>query len=420
MIVNVLIFLIGLAVYAGCGIPGLLTLLCATLVSYAAALATKRFRAAMWLSVGANAAMLLFFKGQHLAGLSFAAPMGVSYFALMLISYNVDVYRGKYEAEKNFFRFASYVTYLPHLFMGPIEGYDRLSPNLFGNRRISWAGISSGAVRFAWGLFKKLVIAARAGTIISAISADTAAYRGGYALIAMLLYSVQLYSDFSGGMDMVLGGSGMLGITLSENFDAPFLAESFKDFWRRWHMTLGGWLKNYVYIPLGGNRKGNVRKLLNTVVTFLVSGLWHGAEYLLWGLLNGIFVAVGDRCKTRSKLLNRVVTCLLVSLLWCFYVWPETATALEMLGSVFTVFNYGEVFAVIGTMGLTVGDWIVFAAAVPAMGFCDAYREKLLARFHSLSPAVQTAVICAIAFLVLVFGMYGIGFNASEFIYSRF
>ena len=196
---NLLIFLIGLLVYAGYGVAGLAVLLICTLVSYLAALVTERLRWAMWVSVGANVALLLFFKGQHLAGLSFAAPLGVSYFALMLISYNVDVYRGKYPAEKNLFRFASYVTYLPHLFMGPIEGYDRLCPNLFENRRMSWSGISSGAARFAWGLFKKLVIAARAGVIISAISADPETYRGGYALIAMLLYSVQLYSDFSGG-----------------------------------------------------------------------------------------------------------------------------------------------------------------------------------------------------------------------------
>lgn len=420
MIVNILIFLIGLVIYAGYGLSGLAVLLIATLISYAAALATRRLPWAMWLSVGADVAMLLFFKGQHLLKLSFAAPLGVSYFALMLISYNVDVYRGKYPAEKNLFRFASYVTYLPHLIMGPIEGYDRLAPNLFEKRRISLEGISSGAVRFAWGLFKKLVIAARAGVIIGAISADPETYRGGYALIAMLLYSVQLYSDFSGGMDMVLGGSRMLGIRLSENFDAPYLSESFKEFWRRWHITLGAWLRNYVYIPLGGNRKGELRKNINLVVTFLVSGLWHGVSYILWGFFNGVFVALGDRCKTKSKLLNRLGTCFLVSLLWCFYVWPDTVLALKMLVSAFTVFNYGQVAAVIGTLGLTLGDWIVLGVSLVVMGIGDAKRTFLLAKYSQLSPAKQTAVICTAALLAMVFGMYGIGFNASEFIYSSF
>lgn len=417
---NVLIFLAGLAVYAGYGLSGLGVLLVCTLVCYALALLTRRCPWAMWLSVAANAAMLLFFKGQHLVGLHLAAPMGVSYFALMLISYNVDVYRGKYPAEKNLCRFAAYVTYMPHLIMGPIEGYDRLAPNLFENRRMSWAGIGMGAARFVWGLFKKLVIAARAGVIISAISADPETYRGGFALIAMLLYSVQLYSDFSGGMDMVLGVSRMLGITLSENFDAPFLSESFQEFWRRWHITLGAWLRNYVYIPLGGNRRGKLRKNLNTVLTFLVSGLWHGTAYILWGFFNGVFVALGNRFKTRWKLLNRLGTCFLVSLLWCFYVWPDTLLALKMLSSVFTVFNYGQVAATIGSLGLVLSDWIVMAIALVIMGFCDAGRDALRERFAGWNPALQTAAICAGALAVLVFGMYGIGFDASEFIYSNF
>ena len=420
MMVNVLIFLIGLAVYAGYGLSGLAVLLTATTVAYLAGLATKRFRAAAWAAVAADVAMLVFFKTQHLLEWSFAAPLGVSYFTLMLISYNVDVYRGKYPAERNLFRFACYVTYMPHLFMGPIEGYDKLAPNLFENRRMSWDGISEGAARFAWGLYKKLVIASRAGAIISAISAEPEVYRGGYALIAMLLYSVQLYSDFSGGMDMVLGGSRMLGIRLSENFDAPFLSESFQEFWRRWHMTLGGWLREYVYIPLGGNRKGRVRKVCNTLVTFLVSGAWHGVEYILWGLFNGIFVAMGNSCKTKSKLFNRLGTCFLVSLLWCFYVWPETTLALRMLASAFTVFNYGEVAAVIGTLGLTLGDWIVLGIGLAALVWVDGNRQKLLDRLHALGPAARTAVVCVFAYLVLVFGMYGIGFDAGAFIYSSF
>lgn len=417
---NVLIFLAGLAVYAGYGLGGLAALLICTLISYGLALLTNRRPWVMWISVGIHVSMLLFFKGQHLAGLHLAAPMGVSYFALMLISYNVDVYRGKYPAERNLYRFAAYVTYMPHLIMGPIEGYDRLAPNLFENRSMSWAGISMGAARFAWGLFKKLVIAARAGVIISAISADPETYRGGFALIDMLFYSVQLYADFSGGMDMVLGISRMLGIRLSENFDAPFLSESFQEFWRRWHMTLGQWLKNYVYIPLGGNRRGKLRKNLNTVLTFLVSGLWHGAAYILWGFFNGLFVAMGSRFKTRWKLVNRLGTCFLVSLLWCFYVWPDTVLALKMLGSVFTVFNYGQVAATIGTMGLVLSDWIVLALALVFMCVCDAKRDALRERFAGWSPAVQTAAICTGALVVLVFGMYGIGFDASEFIYSNF
>jgi len=218
----------------------------------------------------------------------------------------------------------------------------------------------------------------------------------------------------------VLGGSRMLGIVMSENFDAPYFSQSFQEFWRRWHMTLGGWLRNYVYIPLGGNRKGEARKLFNSIVTFLVSGLWHGIHYVLWGLINGIFVACGTRFATRSKTVNRIGTFLLVTLLWSFFVWPDTMTAAQMVLSVFTTFNYGAFFAAVGTLGLTLGDWIVLGIAVGILWLYDWKREDIRDAVHGMTPAARTAVICTLGLMVLVFGMYGIGFNASEFIYSRF
>ena len=419
MIVNVLIFIIGLIVYAGYGWVGLAYLAAAVLLSYGTALLCKKARWLTWVWIAVNGAMLLMLKLQPVTGLSLLAPMGVSYFTLQIIAYNVDVYRGKYEPERNLFRYAFLVTYIPHLFLGPIERFDAMNLAL-ERRRITGEGLFEGAARAVWGLLKKYVIAARVGIIVSAISADPAQYHGAYALAAVLLYSLQLYSDFSGGIDMVLGLSRMLGITMSENFDVPYLAESFREFWRRWHMTLGSWLREYVYIPLGGNRKGKVRKLLNTVLTFLVSGLWHGVEYLLWGVINGVFVAVGDNLKTRWKTVNRVGTFLLVSLLWCFFVWPDTVTALKMAGSIFTTFNYGDFFTQIGAMGLVLSDWIVLAVASAVLWCYDVKAAKLQTWFRERCPAVKTAVICALALMVLVFGVYGIGFNAEAFIYSRF
>lgn len=417
---NVFIFLAGLAVYAGYGLPGLGYLAVAVLLSYAMALLTPRLRFAMWLSVGVNALMLVLLKLQPVTGLELISALGVSYFSLQLIAYNVDVWKGKYPPEKNLYRFALYVTYLPHLFIGPIEPYQRFHSAMFQNRRITWDGLFHGGARALWGLFKKLVIAARLGVIIGAISADPEAYSGAYALMAMLLYSLQLYSDFSGGMDTVLGISEMLGVKLSENFDTPYFSQSFQEFWRRWHITLGAWLREFVYIPLGGNRKGKVRKVINTLVTFLVSGLWHGVHYLLWGLLNGVFVCFGTKLQTKWKTLNRVGTFLLVSLLWCFFIWPDAVTAVKMLLSVFTTFNYGAALTTVGTLGLTLGDWIVVAAALLALWAHDWFCKPLWQRFDRLSPAAKTAVICTLGLLVLVFGMYGIGFNAEAFIYSRF
>lgn len=419
MIGNILIFVIGLAVYGGYGVPGLVYLLTATALSYLAGLLIPKYRWVMWLSIIANALILLAMKLQPVMGFPMLSVMGISYFTLQIISYHVDIYKGKYPPEESFFRYAFYVTYLPHLFVGPIARYDQMAPAI-QNRRITWEGIAGGAMRAVWGLFKKFVIASRAGVIVSAIAADTTQYRGGFALLAVVLYSVQLYADFSGGMDMVLGVSRMLGLSMCENFRTPYFSQSVQEFWKRWHITLGSWLQTYIYIPLGGNRKGKMRKILNLILTFLVSGLWHGVEYLVWGLLNGICVAFGKKLQTKAKFLNQLGTFLAITLLWSFFVWPNTLTALTMAGSIFTTFNYGAVASAILTLGLTASEWLVLLAAVLVLWLADWFQEPLQSWFSRRSPAGKTALICGLGLVVLVFGMYGLGFNAQAFIYSKF
>ncbi|MDE6212685.1 MAG: hypothetical protein K2M70_04320, partial [Lachnospiraceae bacterium] len=339
MIINIILLIVGLVVYAGYGIS-VLYLLTVTLLSYLAGRLIPMHRWVMWVSTVLQALLLLLLRVQHwLPYPSIIAPIGISYFTLQIIAYHVDLYRGKYEPEKNILLFGLFVTWLPHIFIGPIEPYPRMRAAL-EERHINGDDILKGAVRSLWGLFKKLVIAARLGVIVSTISTDPEQFNGAYALAAMLFYAVQLYADFSGGIDIVLGISCMLGIRMSENFDAPYFSQSVSEFWRRWHITLGDWLREYVYIPLGGSRKGKLRKFLNLMVTFLVSGIWHGGKYLLWGLMHGILVFVGDKFKTKSKIWNRIVTFLLVSFLWSFFIWPDTVTVLRMTGSVFAVLNY--------------------------------------------------------------------------------
>ncbi len=417
--INILILVAGLLIYAGYGLVGLAWLLAATLISYLLGRVIPKHRWLMWLGVGLQASLLVLLKLQPITGLSLLAPMGVSYFSLQIISYLVDIYQGKIQPETGIVKYCLYVTYLPHLFLGPIEPYEKMQLAL-SQRKFSWDGISCGLARVLWGLFKKLTIAARAGLVISAISGDTQAYRGGYALLAMLLYSAQLYADFSGGMDVVLGVSQMLGLSLSENFDRPYFSQSVQEFWRRWHITLGAWLRNYVYIPLGGNRKGKAWKAVNTMITFLVSGLWHGVHYLLWGLLNGIFVLVGKKLETKSKLINRLGTFLVITFLWSFFVWPDTLTALRSLLSVFTVFNYGDLFTGIGALGLNFAEWLVLIASALIVFFYDWKRETLQGFFLKSKPAMRLMFIGLLALVVLTFGMYGIGFEAEAFIYSRF
>ena len=416
---NILILIAGLFLYAGYGIWGLVWLLAATGISYLLGLLIPKQKWVMYLGVIAQGLILVLLKLQPVTGMELLAPMGVSYFSLQIISYLVDVYRGKIQPERNILRYSLYITYFPHLTMGPIESYQSMQQALT-QRKISWDGISLGAARALWGLFKQLVIASRAGVIVSAIAADPAAYQGGYALLAMVLYSLQLYADFSGGMDIVLGVSQMLGLRLSENFDRPYFSESVQEFWRRWHMTLGAWLKNYVYIPLGGNRKGALRKGINFIVTFLVSGLWHGIHYLVWGLFNGIFVLVGERLKTPVKILNRIGTFLVISFLWSFFVWPDTLTAVKSALSVFTQFNYGDVVANVGSLGLSMVDWIVMIAAGGILWLYDWKHLAAQECFCKAQPATRLLFVALLSLLVLVFGMYGIGFEASGFIYGGF
>lgn len=417
--IEIIFFMAGLAVYAGYGIS-VLYLLAATLLSYLAGRLIPKHRQVMWVCTVLQALLLLFYRLQHwLPYPSVAAPIGISYFTLQIMAYHVDLYRGRYEPEKNILRFGLFVTWLPHMFIGPIEPYPKMCKAL-AERHISGDNFLKGAFRCLWGLFKKLVIAARLEVIVSAISAYPSRYNGAYALAAMLFYAVLLYADFSGGIDIVLGISRMLGVRMSENFDAPYFSQSVSEFWRRWHMTLGSWLREYVYIPLGGSRRGKWRTFLNTLAVFLVSGIWHGEEYLLWGLLHGIFVFFGDKWKTWSRALNRTSTFLLVSFLWSFFIWPDTVVALRMIGSVFTVFNYPAFFAEIGGMGLTVGDWVVLGVACLLLWLYDWKSGSLRVRFCAFSPAKKLSVICLLTLVVLTFGMYGIGFSSAEFIYSRF
>ncbi len=419
MIVNLMILMAGLAVYAGYGIS-FPYLLAVTLLSYLAGRLIPRHRWIMWVSAGLQALILLLLRLQHwLPRRPVIAPVGISYFTLQIIAYHADLYRGRYEPEKNLLRFGLFVTYLPHIFMGPIEPYGSMRAAL-EERHITGDGFLKGAARSLWGLFQKLVIASRLDVIVSGIAGDPERFKGAYALAAMLLYAVWLYADFSGGIDIVLGVSRMLGIRMSENFDAPYFSQSIPEFWRRWHMTLGGWLREYVYIPLGGGRRGKLRKFFNTMAAFLVSGVWHGGGYLLWGLLHGVLVFFGDKFKTKSRIWNRAVTFLLVSFLWSFFIWPDPAVALRMAGSVFAVHNYNVLFAGIGGMGLSAGDWAVLGAACLLLWLYDWKSRSLKAGFCACSPAAKLGVIGLLALAVLTFGRYGIGFTASEFIYSRF
>ena len=422
MVFNILLLAISILLYASFGLHSLIYIFFSIITSYFAAkhLDGKNKKTILILTIVVNLAILVFIKFLPYTNFSILAPLGISYYTLQVISYLVDVYKKKYEPEKNFFNYTLFITFIPHLFIGPISRYDDIKQTLFTNRKITSQNFCNGLLRVCLGLIKKFIIAGRTAILISTISGNQTEYTGAFALLAMIIYSIEIYSDFSGGIDIVIGVSKMLGIDLKENFDAPYFSESFKEFWRRWHISLSSWLKDYVYIPLGGNRKGTFRKNLNLLITFIISGLWHGVNYILWGIFNGIFVMFGEKFKTKSKTFNRLVTFILISFLWSFFIWQDQITALKMIGSVFTTFNYPILGSQILNLGLNIADWIVLAVFTILLFIFDGNKNKIIPKVQNSKLEVKTILICVMLLLVLILGIYGIGFNVNNFIYSNF
>ena len=421
MVLNVILFIVSIVLYASFGWQSLFYVFFSIITTFVAVkhLQGKHKKTIFVGTIVVNLAILVFMKVLPYTEFSILAPLGISYYTLQIISYIVDVYKGKYEPEKSFFNFTLFIMYIPHLFIGPISRYEDMKQTLLAKRKITANNVFDGLLRISWGLIKKYVIAGRAAIIISTISGNLE-YSGAYALLAMIIYSINLYADFSGGIDIVIGVSKMLGIDLKENFNSPYYSESIKEFWRRWHISLSSWLKDYVYIPLGGNRKGTLRKNINLLITFTVSGLWHGVNYIVWGILNGIFVMFGEKFKTRFKTFNRLVTFIIISFLWAFFIWQDQIVALQMMGSVFTTFNYADLGTQILNLGLSTADWIVLAVFTILLFVFDGNKEKILPKLQNSKMEVKTILIGIMILIVLILGIYGIGFNVNNFIYSKF
>lgn len=419
---NFLLLALSIVIYASYGISNFIYIGISLATTFVAAKylnkGNKKRKIILILTIFINAIILIGVKFLPYTNLNILAPLGVSYYTLQVISYLLDVYKGKYEYEKNLFNYALYIMYIPHLFIGPISRYDEMKRQITTKRKITINNLYDGGTRVLWGLAKKLIIAGRTAIVIETITSS--GFNGIYALLAMVLYSIELYSDFSGGIDIVLGISKILGIDLIENFDAPYYSQNVKEFWRRWHISLSSWLRDYIYIPLGGSRCSKIRKVINVLVTFAVSGLWHGANYIIWGILHGIFVLMGDKYNTKSKWINRLVNFIIVSVLWSFFIWNSNMEAIKMMASVFTNFNITEVCSNVLNLGITFADWIVLIISTIILFVYDRNKNKILLKKEKISNPTKLAIICTLGLIVLTFGIYGIGFNVNEFIYSKF
>jgi D-alanyl-lipoteichoic acid acyltransferase DltB (MBOAT superfamily) len=243
-------------------------------------------------SLAVNLGMLFFFKYLHFVSggrFDVVLPVGISFYTFQTIGYGIDVYRRKYEPERHFGRFALFVAFFPHLVAGPIMRAPALLPQFREPKRWDTDRVLNGLGFMAWGLFKKVVIADRAAHFVDAVYSDPTRFQGATVLLATYLFAFQIYCDFSGYSDIAFGAARVLGFELIPNFNRPYVAATIPEFWRRWHVSLSTWFFDYVYVPLGGNRVGHARLLVNVAVVFLLSGLWHGANwtFLLWGAFHG-------------------------------------------------------------------------------------------------------------------------------------
>lgn len=264
-------------------------------------------------------------------------PLGISYYTFKIISYLVDIYKEKIDAEKHFGYYALYVSFFPQILCGPIERADHFIPQLKYGCKFEDKLTAQGLERIIIGLFKKLVIADRLSLYVGTIFDAPTAYPGLASIMAAFFYSVQIYCDFSGYSDMAIGMAQMLGIRTRENFSYPYFSRDIKTFWSRWHISLSSWLRDYIYIPLGGNRKGKVRRNLNLLATFLVSGIWHGSSlsFVFWGGLHGLWNMISkpkkDDAPIWKQILQTLITFCGVTFTWIFFRAKDLGTAVTMM-----------------------------------------------------------------------------------------
>ena len=424
MIGNILLLIFSIIIYASFGIKSLLFILFSALSSfYAGKYMHKNKKVIFIFTLVINILILVFFKVisyHNFTHLSLLVPLGISYYTFQVLGYLIDVYRGKYKAEKDIYKYLLFVLNIPYLFMGPINRYDQLKSEYDKKRIITKDNLFNGLIRVFWGLFKVYVVAGHINIIVSTISGNTSNYYGAYVLCALLLYSFLLYCDFSGSIDVVIGFSKILNINLVENFDSPYLSENMKEFWHRWHITLSNWFKDYVYIPLGGNRVSKIRNKINIMITFILSGLWHGINYFFWGLFHGILVAFVGNKKTRFRYLNITINFIVVSLLWVFFVYKDSLVSFKMLGTIFYNFNYLDLFNNIFSLGLNKIDFIIMNISIVMVVLFDIKKDFIKSKIYNMKIDKKLIIIFTLLILVILFGVYGLDFVKNNFIYTGF
>lgn len=394
--------------------------------------------------------------GHQLSSVDMIIPLGISYYTFQTVGYVIDVYRGKQAAQRDFFKLLLFVTFFPQMVQGPISRYGDLSKTLYEPHTFQRKTVSYGMMRILWGYFKKVVIADRIVTaVLTLIGGEQ--YTGAYVFVAMLFYAYQLYCDFTGGIDITIGIAQVMGIRLAENFQLPYFSRNIKEYWNRWHITMGTWFTDYIFYPISvckpmlklskwsrdhlGKEVGKrVTVYLSSFAVWLTTGIWHGAawNFIVWGLANWVVIMVSQeleplydrfhgRFKVRGKLPYEVFqvlrTFLLMAMIRMFDCYRDVPLTFKMLFSMFTRFDI-RVFVDGSLMKLGIGgaDYLVLGVGllillgVSLFKLCKgSVRDALYQRTTLFYSTMALLLI-----VILVFGAYGIGYDASQFIYNQF
>lgn len=382
-------------------------------------------------------------------------PIGISFYMLQALGYLIDVYRRDIRAEKNFFRYALFISFFPQLVAGPIERSKNLLVQLRETHTFEYENLRKGFWIILYGLFLKMVIADRAAIIVDVVYANSKEYPGFYIIIATFLFAIQIYCDFYGYSTIARGSALLMGFKLMDNFDAPYYARSVKEFWRRWHISLSGWFRDYLYIPLGGSRSGKIKKESNLLIVFAVSGLWHGASlsYVFWGVLNGGYQVLRDiivegacflkRFKEKynivaehenkredisdclsKRLFQRGVTFLLVTFAWLFFRAGGLNNAFEIIHNLFGANNWTILFdGSLYNLGVTKNYMNVLVGSIAILSFvdiCKYHKKDILGLVLQQGLFFRLFIILLLLFAILLYGCYGEMYDIQQFIYFQF
>lgn len=368
--------------------------------------------------------------------LNLLIPLGISFYILQNISYLTDIYKGKIKAEKNLLKYILYMTYFPTIVQGPITRYGDIAENLYSANIFEYRRVKFGIQLVIYGFFKKLVIADRLGLLVDKVFNNYNSYNGYAIILATVAFSFQLYTDFSGCVDICRGISQVLGINLMENFKRPYFTRSIKEFWSAWHISLSTWLRDYVYIPLGGSRNGKLRKYFNIIIVFIISGLWHGTgiNYIAWGLLHAGYQIFEDIIAIPTEKIKnflekneinivsfqQLINFFLVSVAWLFFRANGFKVALKMLKSIFIQNN--KISYKLFELGLDKKDFAVAIISLLILYIISFLQSKVSVReeIEKMNVIPRWSIYILSILLIIIFGVYGGEYDNKIFIYMQF